>query len=677
MKVRMCGFCLVFLLTMLWLQQPLYAQEATASQEGQNVNSALRISCVNTRNAPVIELCLEDDPTDEFNPSARPLMVAEDGISQTITVDQYEEIGLQSAMVIDPNNLQEVGEAGAARLIAATRRMARIFWRFDSDFVGVWTVDPAGTPQTIAGWGWDANNALNQLQQTYEQRGPAMFAGEPTLFRLLSLGLDQFETPNADIRPGAQRSLVVFSTGQNLLNEQEIQAITERARNLNVRIYTVLLGPDRGQNRENLTRLTTVARGQFTHLQAEEDLDRVWGLIAAQRTKRIVRYVTTKAQPQAVSVSISVDGGEIGASVRVPNFSLPPFTLAIGAPVNGQVISMTNELAELPVSLQFTWPEGGARLLQALTCKLTGPSGPVLASRVEGNQCFFSVVQAGGTLFSPGNYLIEANATDVYGVAATAQPVSFTLAPLPPTTGQPTPVATPLPPPPPPPPGGSWLELLTGLVGQIPRDQTTWLVVGFIAALVIALIVRKVRWGRRLVQAQAAPTQSAATPSVANVVTAPRAAEPDDEAETELAQAPNLDELEDETDATQPMQLPDFFTPAWLVHVEGGNNPPLRLALRAFDEQIIGRSPKVSDLVIDEPVISRRHCCIIGQNNEEFFVQDEGSAGGTFLNRRRLGPNDKLGLKDGDEIHLNVIRYRFELNRGTGNGEQNGHAMSN
>jgi hypothetical protein len=90
----------------------------------------------------------------------------------------------------------------------------------------------------------------------------------------------------------------------------------------------------------------------------------------------------------------------------------------------------------------------------------------------------------------------------------------------------------------------------------------------------------------------------------------------------------------------------------------------------------IGRSKKNADLVFqaaqtDSP-ISRLHCTILEEDGA-YFLRDDQSANGTYLNGVRLVPMDRNPLKDGDEIRLanpdrNGVRLQFRLSGGGGSG---------
>ena len=67
---------------------------------------------------------------------------------------------------------------------------------------------------------------------------------------------------------------------------------------------------------------------------------------------------------------------------------------------------------------------------------------------------------------------------------------------------------------------------------------------------------------------------------------------------------------------------------------------------------IVGKNPSVvHGLISDNPAISRVHCRIT-YNEGNYYIQDEGSSNGTFLNETRLKKSEKAELKNGDTVRI-------------------------
>ncbi|HIE38937.1 MAG TPA: FHA domain-containing protein [Anaerolineales bacterium] len=136
---------------------------------------------------------------------------------------------------------------------------------------------------------------------------------------------------------------------------------------------------------------------------------------------------------------------------------------------------------------------------------------------------------------------------------------------------------------------------------------------------------------------------------------------------------------------TEPLstnELPKSRATSWEAVAPEGERAemlqPLRIHILASDRQVqlpatpellLGRLDTAHgifpdlDLTADgglEMGVSRRHAKII-QRGGEFFIEDVGSANGTFLNDQRLTPYLPYPLNEGDEIQIGRLRLRIVL----------------
>jgi hypothetical protein len=70
---------------------------------------------------------------------------------------------------------------------------------------------------------------------------------------------------------------------------------------------------------------------------------------------------------------------------------------------------------------------------------------------------------------------------------------------------------------------------------------------------------------------------------------------------------------------------------------------------------VLGRSKSLSDKVVDDPSVSRRHAKLFLSVDGVLMVEDMGSAYGTKINGKALGPNEAGGLKPGDKLTVGGI----------------------
>jgi len=74
----------------------------------------------------------------------------------------------------------------------------------------------------------------------------------------------------------------------------------------------------------------------------------------------------------------------------------------------------------------------------------------------------------------------------------------------------------------------------------------------------------------------------------------------------------------------------------------------------AGDRTRIGRSPD-NEIFLDDVTVSRNHAVLV-ERDGRFYVEDQGSLNGTFVNRRRI---DNQVLENGDELQIGKYRLTF------------------
>ena len=92
--------------------------------------------------------------------------------------------------------------------------------------------------------------------------------------------------------------------------------------------------------------------------------------------------------------------------------------------------------------------------------------------------------------------------------------------------------------------------------------------------------------------------------------------------------------------------------PALVVRAGGGRAG--ETFLPAGERTRIGRSPDC-DIFLDDVTVSRNHAVLV-ERDGAFFVEDQGSLNGTFVNRHRI---DSARLENGDELQIGKYRMTF------------------
>jgi hypothetical protein len=92
--------------------------------------------------------------------------------------------------------------------------------------------------------------------------------------------------------------------------------------------------------------------------------------------------------------------------------------------------------------------------------------------------------------------------------------------------------------------------------------------------------------------------------------------------------------------------------PALVVRAGGGRAGE---SFRPAGERTrIGRSPDC-EIFLDDVTVSRNHAVLV-ERDGRYWVEDEGSLNGTFVNRKRI---DSAQLDEGDELQIGKYRMTF------------------
>ncbi len=76
----------------------------------------------------------------------------------------------------------------------------------------------------------------------------------------------------------------------------------------------------------------------------------------------------------------------------------------------------------------------------------------------------------------------------------------------------------------------------------------------------------------------------------------------------------------------------------------------------------IGRTPD-NDIVISHPQVSSRHA-LLHRNNNQLFVEDRGSANGTFVRGHRIAPGQRVAVQSGEKIYIGPMPLQIEQGAG-------------
>lgn len=81
----------------------------------------------------------------------------------------------------------------------------------------------------------------------------------------------------------------------------------------------------------------------------------------------------------------------------------------------------------------------------------------------------------------------------------------------------------------------------------------------------------------------------------------------------------------------------------------------------------IGRTPD-NDLVVPHPQVSSRHAVLI-REGASLFIEDRGSANGTFVRGQRIPPGRRVPVQDGEKIYIGPMPVQISQPGGQGAGQ--------
>lgn len=125
-----------------------------------------------------------------------------------------------------------------------------------------------------------------------------------------------------------------------------------------------------------------------------------------------------------------------------------------------------------------------------------------------------------------------------------------------------------------------------------------------------------------------------------------------DEDRTVLLMQKTEDDGEDKTILLRP----DFQIKASLHRVRTGKTTKLKKNVTT-----IGKSKMRSDIIIEEnPTISRKHCTIYFENGS-YYLEDNGSSNGTWLDDKKIQPEEKVILRNKSKIRFSDEEFIFYI----------------
>lgn len=569
----------------------------------------LRITGVDTTSFPEVTvrvLLVGPESTSIIDLSQ--LVVRENGVPIPNATVARIPAGIDVVFVLDanPDILLDDDNSGRTRRDKVAAALGRFAAGMDAnglDSVSIIVPDESGTGATFlltdASQPADVTAALDG----YDPLPPAV----TPLNEMLSAALDHLGS-----RPDSDRfqAVMLLTDGARLDRQLDYPALVQQALENGTPVFTTLLGAQADPNEvDNVARLYQPTGGRYVHMPQPEDLD---SLLADWRTlsdQALVSYESLARQSGEQQVAVSLgnvrDTAAFDVTLAPPVASLELQESSILR--EGSAPDTPLELlqpATQTVHLAVDWPEGRRGEVTALTF-LVNDRPQVLPGDVRPDPDGRIPLRWDISGLDTGSYRLVAQIADDLGFSAQTDPLEVTIEtrrPVPPT---PTVVPT--------------RDLLAAV--PIPAEVTSqpyWLLLPVLLLLMLILLWL---WRRRRRARQRRVIEFAAPPPV-------------------------------------PLPEPDKYTPI-LDRLAAGGETEERLEL-PDDDATLGRDPEHVDLVLSDSSVSPLHARIRRHADETFWLYDEGSDGGTFLNHNRLALAPRQ-LQHGDLIQLGRVAMRFSL----------------
>lgn len=594
---------ILFYTAAAWLlvASPLFAQQVP--RESNN----LRITAVDSGAFPtvtvrVLTTTAGSAPIDDLTR----LILRENGVPIPDTTLAQTPVGVDLALVLDANTdfLLFDDNSGLSRrdkVVAGISRYAEQFMNpAGLDRVSLIIPDETGQGATFlvqnAGRPSDLADAVNAYN-------PPATGGTP-LQAMLTAAIDHLAT-GAD---GRFQAVLLYSDAARLDRQLDYPALTAAALAARIPIYVAILGADASaEETANAESLSSPTNGLTLHMPEPEAADPLYALFQAQGRQTALSYRSALREDGTHQVSVSL--GNVRDTATFELILTPP-ELRIDAPASpvrraGSAVDTPLSLlqpAALPLTVHVAWPDGRPRALAAVTFRVDGTEQPVAGTTSPDGAGNLPLLWDISTR-DAGTYRLEVEVVDELGLRAVAPPVEITLEVARPTPPTPTPAPTRAPAPP---------------LGQ--RLGRLWPAVPAVLLPVLAAVAWWL-WRRR-------PAASIEPTPTLPIIAAEDAA-PDDGHVAVLSWQPD----------------------------DGGMGEQIELTAA---DVTIGRDDTAVDIIVDAPSISRLHARIRRTAEGEYWLYDEGSEAGTFLNYERLGLAPRP-LQHNDMVQLGRVTLRFRL----------------
>jgi hypothetical protein len=606
--------CFLLMALGLFLQVDLVRSQA--------VPATLQIIKVDSSAFPEIRvqiLLLGPGGLESAAPSRESLSVSENNRSVEYAIEQ-QEMGAEIGFVMDAGTgLFSTSASGATRLQEMKDAISDLtqdpLLLTGKDIFYVIAQEPNGSQVLI-----NPETPATQIPNILSQYNPPITYNLSAPLGGVSALLDYYAKENS-AGLGRAQAIVVFSGKMEVDKKFPMASVVAKAKAMGIRVHTVLIRHSLVEQ-ETLEQLAEETGGRFFYYTAEgaPSLAGLKPLLTGIRTQYILTYRSPNPESgtRVVAVSMQYGQNEKPALMQYEVTVEPPVAV-IRSPGEDQTVSpqsytptedpQATPATGIVVIASVSWPDSHPRQIKQATLLVNGDPQSVLSG--PSDQLTFVWNPTGETASGPVTLQIQIE--DELGLVGLSDQIV--------------------------------VRIEAGSPGLLPFDLSLNNILAILAFLLAVAAVVLVVVFRKQVAGTAGQAVGAAT------------------------------EFIQEVGETLRFKGRSGASKAMLVDLDG-NTGTGRSSFELFGTTSMGRSKKHADLVFqanqaDSP-ISRLHCTILEEDGA-YFLRDDQSANGTYLNGVRLVPMDRNPLKDGDEIQLanperSGVRLQFRWGGGGSGG---------
>jgi HAD superfamily hydrolase (TIGR01509 family) len=610
---------LIAFLFILILARPLSAQDE---------NSRLQWVSVDASDFPVMRVTLltADNQSRPLNDLSQ-LTLYENGTPVTDFSIETIPAGFDVVLVIDanPDIMGVDGDDSRTRLDKvrdSIHRFAETYMNKDGlDRVSIIVPSEDGQGgqyliQNVA-FPADVTDAIDAYQPGVASLGPT------PLNAMVTMALDQMESEEVSDR---FHSVMLFTDGRRLSEQLSYPLLTAQAVDSNTPIYAAIVGAVADEfETDNVRRLYEPTWGTYVHMPTGTEADAIYDIWQQQGDQAQLVYRSQQRQSGRNQVNISLGSTSLDASFEVT--LQPPEVLIAGDNLLIHRVGATHDaaLTELQPAVQtvtatITWPDELPRRVEEVTLLVNDQ--PQIKEGSLSDQPVDSVtVDWDISSLGQGEFDLVLQVTDELGYQGTSAvlPAQIT------SEWPPAPTIVPTLP-------AAVEETETDKEMEFPPapflDKIPGLSMGMVAVILASLLLFAFIffWRRRGQKT----------------------------AEKDVPHSPMAD-TGHPTDRQHAQDDQENLV-AWLEPSTGSESGPIEMSEK---NMTVGRDEALADIVITHPSLSLLHARIRNQE-DGYWLFDEGSSEGTYLNYARLGLAPRK-LEDGDVVQFGTVGYRFCL----------------